>query len=341
MTSWLDAPIFFGGHRKSGTTLLLNLFDQHPQLCVFPPDSGFFYAWYPRWDSDANTDEEKIQRVADVMFGNFVRDLEKLPSFTGTFDRAPLDALLRERLQGAPLTPANVLRSTISAFHEATAVSGSSADAPAPRGWIEKTTSTEIYAAEIFTWFPNARFVHLVRDPRDNYGSLKSGWNARYHEHNDEEARLLQSMLDRGVLGLRMARANAERFGADRYRVVRYEDLVTAPEATLRELCAFMRVDFVPSLLEPTYHGLPWPGNNFEGRTFTAPSSVNVDRWRERITPHDAAVIEFHAGDLMRSFGYETAYSLEDQADAAREHYKWHNFAQQFSVVSGATTYAT
>ena len=67
MSEWLDRPIFFAGHRKSGTTLLLNLFDSHPQLCVFPSDSGFFYAWYPRYDAAEKSDKERIDRLVDVM----------------------------------------------------------------------------------------------------------------------------------------------------------------------------------------------------------------------------------------------------------------------------------
>src|SRR5687768_10638980 len=36
------------GHRKSGTTVLTNLFDSHPSLAVLPHDIKILYAYYPR-----------------------------------------------------------------------------------------------------------------------------------------------------------------------------------------------------------------------------------------------------------------------------------------------------
>ena len=334
MSEWLNRPIFFAGHRKSGTTLLLNLFDCHPQLCVFPSDSGFFYAWYPRYAAADKSDEERIDRLVDVMFANLRRDLEKLETADGGPDFDELERRFRERMTGRTVTPASILREAIGAYHSITESS-----APPPRGWVEKTTSTEIYASEVMDWYPKAKIVHLVRDPRDNFGSLKSGWTRRYREHNDTVERLLQSMLDRGGLGFRLASLNAERFGPKHYRVIRYEDLVQTPEPVLGDLCDFLEIDFDPVLLRPSLCGLPWRGNNFDGLTFDGPSAINVGRWRERINEHEACVIEFYFSELMERWGYAPAFTPAEQADAAREHYKWHNFVQQYSVFSGADTF--
>ena len=43
----LDNPVFLCGHRKSGTTILVCLFDSHPELLTYPCDSGFFYKVFP------------------------------------------------------------------------------------------------------------------------------------------------------------------------------------------------------------------------------------------------------------------------------------------------------
>ena len=43
-----DLPLaFVCGHRKSGTTLLANLLDGHPQLAVYPVDLVLLYAYFP------------------------------------------------------------------------------------------------------------------------------------------------------------------------------------------------------------------------------------------------------------------------------------------------------
>lgn len=332
---WQENATFIGGHRKSGTTLLLSLLDAHPQLCVFPPDSGFFYGYYPPYDGPEHSTDEKVQRVIDVMYGNFRRDLERLETSDGRFPHERLEQCFRERMASTPCTAANLLREAILAFHEV----GGRPEEPGLRRWVEKTTSTEIYASEVFAWFPQARFIHVIRDPRDNFGSLKSGWNARYRHQNDTIERLLQSMIERGGLGMKLARLNADRFGPERYRVVRYEDLTANPEAIMRELCPFLGIDFDGILLKPTYYGHPWRGNNFDGLKFDRASDVNVGRWSERITDHEAQVIEFHFSAEMALWGYEPVFSRDQQIDAAMRHYKWSNFAQRFSITSGVDTF--
>lgn len=42
-----DRPIFICGHPKSGTSLLRNLLDFHPQLVVYPEESRFFRQFLP------------------------------------------------------------------------------------------------------------------------------------------------------------------------------------------------------------------------------------------------------------------------------------------------------
>ena len=45
--SYLKNPVFICGHRKSGTTMLASLFDDHRDLLVYPSDSMFFYKVFP------------------------------------------------------------------------------------------------------------------------------------------------------------------------------------------------------------------------------------------------------------------------------------------------------
>ncbi len=334
---WHDKPTFICGHRKSGTTMLLCQFDAHPQLCVFPPDSGFFYAYYPIFDAGQYSDQEKKQRIVDVLYRNFKDELEGLGDGRQvSFSAEAMEQRFFERMEGKSCTPQTLLKEAVLAFHGIAGCQGETS----PQRWMEKTTSTEIYAADIFRWYPQAKCVHLIRDPRDNYGSLKSGWDARYKDQNDEVRRLLQSAVDRGGLGLRLAKLNQERFGLERYRVVRFEDLTAEPEKVMRQLANFLEIEYDDCLLRPTFCGLPWRGNNFQGLKFDKPSPVNVDRWRQRIDEHEAKVIEFYCGADMKEWGYETAFPCQEQSDAATEHYKWYNFAQRYSVMAGTDTVA-
>ena len=111
---------------------------------------------------------------------------------------------------------------------------------------------------------------------------------------------MLQSLIDRAGLGMRLAQSNRAVLGADRYLIVRFEELTRRPEAHLRTMSDFIGVAYHPSLATPTVNGAAWPGNSFDGQQFQGLSAANVGRWPDRIEPLEAATIEFFMGDVMR-----------------------------------------
>ena len=100
----------------------------------------------------------------------------------------------------------------------------------------------EHYADEILTAYPSARIIHMLRDPRNRY---------------DEMLRTTPPKVRLGRVGVntadwlesaRVARRNQERYPAN-YMVLAYETLVTQAEDTLRKVCVFIGVDYVPAML--------------------------------------------------------------------------------------------
>lgn len=317
---------FVCGHRKTGTSLLLALLDNHPELMTIPMDSGFFYAYYPLYEKDEYTLIEKKKRIVDRCILEFADFLDSTEGGRGlNFSVKELEREFDRLTENSKGDTVDFLLKLAMTFRHISPLPGD-----LQKRWVEKTTSTEIYAARIKNWFPEAKFIHIIRDPRDNYGSLKSGWEKRYKKYNDHIERLLQSHLERGRLGMELARWNAERFEDD-YLVLKFEELTIDPERQMKRVANFLEIAFQEVLLQPTVWGIPWAGNNFEGRKFEGVSSVNANRWRERITPHEAKVIEFYFADLMEYFGYDISYSKPEQIDAATTHYEWYNFAQIYS----------
>ena len=73
-------PVFLCGHRKTGTTLLLNLLDSHPDLSVYPADSGFFFKYYPLCEIENYDDEKKINEMIKTVIGSLEIEFSKLSS---------------------------------------------------------------------------------------------------------------------------------------------------------------------------------------------------------------------------------------------------------------------
>jgi hypothetical protein len=333
MNNYLENPVFICGHRKGGTTMLINMLDNASDAIVYPDDSSFFYMYYPRFESDDYTKEEKVTRVSDIIIGDVLkRGVENL-NIADEDKKSLLDKV--ELLKGdvrAKLEEKNdfsykvVLQVVMDSLRENFYPNNN------PKVWIEKTTSTELYALDMVKLFPNAKFVHITRDPRDNWASLKSGWKAKYKDVNDDPRRLLQSLLDRGKLGLEFAKYNQEVIGRDKYLVVRYEDFTSNPEHFMKIISSFIGIEYDENLLKPTTFGFEWEGNNFDGLKFKSASNKNVGRWKDRITEEEAMLIEFHCKDIMDYFDYKREFNIADTLNAAKEHYKWFNFAQQFSA---------
>ena len=153
-----------------------------------------------------------------------------------------------------------------------------------------------------FTFFPTARLLILMRDGRSVAESAMKtfGWDLdRAARAWAEGARTVQ----------RFEREEASR--ADRWRLVRYEDLVDDPEPELRRLFAFLdldatRYDFVGA------RSLPVRGSSAFGRgqgkvhwTRVArdTSFAPKERWRGW-SPAQLERFEWLAGTLLAEFGY-------------------------------------
>jgi hypothetical protein len=318
VTSPAHSPLaFVCGHRKSGTTVLTNLLDGHPQLAVYPIDLALLYAYFPAYIREHVTPQERRARLQRILFTDLA---ERVPA--RTIDIDALAGRFFAGLKDDRLEDVGGLIARLMAAFQATA-----GHPIAQTRWgVFKETSIEIYAAEIVGWFPQARFIHLLRDPRDNFAALAAGVDKHYSRLGEDHNRTLASLLNRARIGLQMAQLNRARYGVDRYHLVRFEDLATAPEPTMRAIAAFLGIDFDPCMLKPSVLGVAAGGNAFDGVASFDVSARNVGRWRDRITPQDAQVIEFHLADEMKAFGYAAAYDRMEQARAAAEFYKWQNY---------------
>ena len=167
----------------------------------------------------------------------------------------------------------------------------------------DKTPRYSIDIPLLTSLFPEARFIHIIRDGRDVSLSLMDVRLGQGHVR--EAARLWRSRVT-------AARRSGQQVGPSRYREIRYEDLIDDPEAALRPLCAFIDVPFDPSIL--TYYSrvndLPNPGLGIRYKPghqthVGEPPRKGLRNWRTQMNRHDLAVFEADAGELLDELGYE------------------------------------
>jgi len=132
--------------------------------------------------------------------------------------------------------------------------------------------------------WPDARFIHLVRDPRDVARSaLRMGWAGNTWKAVDQ-------WLEAERLWERMRTLIPPHRRID----LRYESFARRPEEELRRLCGFLGLPYESRMLE--FHR--WS-------SYRRPDPALIDQWKRKASAREIAWVEIRAGEQMARLGYE------------------------------------
>jgi len=311
--------IMLTGHRKSGTTLLHKLFDNHRGLNIYPVDLSLLYAFYPCWSSAALSMEDQKVRFTLVLRNSIYRFAgARISEHVSSFDPQKfIDFFWEVNNIEALSRPGAIITSIAKAY-----CGYAKLDQSLP--FIFKETSQTINFQGMLNEGLDIQCVQIIRDPRDNYAAIKAGVSGYYRKMNEDENESLASVLNRAKLDLELAKVllNEEGYG---FTALRFEDLVSDPHKHMEGLSKFLGVDWCDSFLSPTFLGEGFSGNNHDGIQFTGISDKNVGRWLERISPYEAAVIEGWMNRVMDDWGYKKVFKKSDHLRALEEFYAWYN----------------
>lgn len=281
MMNGSPTPVFLFGMERSGTTLLSMMMGAHPHLAVPLSTTGLWYSFYKR----LNAGYDGMRTAPDT-------------------ERLVDDIMAHERIKlwGTPLSREHILAEAIPsrydtvvyAFHQEYARQKNK------RYWgnIDIATLDSMHVAH--SLFNNAKFVHIVRDGRDVALSHQS---VPFGAGNIAEC--AEAWITRVRQNLRMGAL----LGADQYLMIKYEDLVSAPEETLEIICDFIGVEYSPEMLQ--YHeavdnNIPdekqwmWP------KLKKPPQKTNINKWKHGMTYNQRIVFENIAAPLLSELDYET-----------------------------------
>jgi hypothetical protein len=182
------------------------------------------------------------------------------------------------------------------------------------RRWAEKTPLNVRHIDWILGRFPEARFVHVIRDGRDVVCSMRQHPDRRWVDGawvKVHRPLSLDQYARRWVLD---TEAGVAHRGDPRYLEVRYEDLVQDPAGVLGSLLGDLGESFDPAmLLEPdtatTAPDAPAvaPASGTGHHAGTAISTRSMGRWRTDLTAQEQAVVQGIAGETLARMGYQDA----------------------------------
>lgn len=295
----MRSPIFILGSHKSGTSLIRSLFDGHPELFVLPFETHFLqhakYHWIDyriRRTFPGQPSKDGFVKAAKEWIRENNREVNReADSVTaGLLSEPVFDEAIACIREGS--APRQWYEQYFDAIHQALYRE----ELPEERRVVEKSVEHAEFAEDISSEWPDATFVHVVRNPYATLLSIRrfqsadgfpwlgaayqSLYNSWYHLHRNRRHR-------------------------ENYLVVRYEDLVAEPRSTMERVCRHVDVPFREGMLQPTSLGRFWPGNSTTGQDFEGISSERLGEWKQSISGLEVELINRYLSHTLHDFNYE------------------------------------
>lgn len=245
-SSAADTPIFLVGTERSGTTLLRLMLDHHPRL-AFQFESEYMVHYVG--DDGALPDPKWVvdQLTTDRIFqhAGFSSDT------SGDYLHLVNDWLRQKREQdGKPIVGATI----------------------------------HTHFDRIPHLWPNAKYIHLLRDPRDVANScVVMGWYGNAY-----------AATDHWLEAMRCWDHMCEMVPADRRMEIRYENLIQNPVDTLTDICRFIGVDYDQAIFD-----------YIDGSTYHYPDPKLTYQWKRKMPERDLRLVEGKIGEELVRRGYE------------------------------------
>jgi len=276
----LDSPVFVVGVDRSGTTLLNMMLDAHPDLLI-TYEQRTIITFYKKLTSygDLSLEKNRIELITDILADKNVKlnfpnasladfDLNECQTFTNII----------KNLYGIALEEQGKLI------------------------WGDKDPIYTQHIEILNEIFPNAKFIHLIRDGRDVALSLVTKkWGPTtftnaimYWERTIHMTRRLLRMIN-----------NAQTIE------LKYEDLVTEPEANLRKLCEFLQLEYNDKMLN-SYSAkalnnaiVKTQVSGIHKNVLDKPNTSQLFKWKKNLNTIDQSIAWEYAGGELGYFGYE------------------------------------
>ena len=274
-----EKPIFIVGMPRSGTSLLLALLSAHPNIAI-TPETQFFGIWmrmYRHLDSEKPKDMELFWKAFS----------------TGRhYLRLGLDT---ERVHAQASEAGMMTHRSIF-----TAVMREYAHAKGKNRIGEKSPRHFAYLSTLFDWYPDAKVLFLLRDPRACVASArKAPWGN-------------PSVYSQSLTWNESMDCYEEYKDDPRVMLVRYEELVQTPEPHVRGICDFLGEEYTEKLLDHATHSSfsdyhpshgMW-GVRHRDQYMQPISAKHTDKWKQKLSKNQIAVVDHLTGKRMRRFGY-------------------------------------
>ncbi|HEX6996395.1 MAG TPA: sulfotransferase [Gammaproteobacteria bacterium] len=271
-------PVFIVGCPRSGTTWLYHILLSAGRFAIYRSETNIYNAFAPAYGGFGNV------RMREAFLRKWLRSEYFLRSGLDA-DAFYAKAIERGTGPGAML---RLLMEDICAYQHA-------------ERWAECTPEYALSLARIKRDFPEALFIHIVRDGRDVALSLAKQRFIRPLPWDSERGELAAGAYWSWIVAA--AARQAEVFPDD-VLVLKYEDLVTDYARALEIVSSFIgqRID-AARVADARIGSVSRPNTSFAAQNGAA-MHQSIGRWQTELSAKRLAALEAVAGPMLDRFGY-------------------------------------
>lgn len=294
----IEKPVFILGVHKSGTSLLRNLLDGHSAFYTNPIETNFFYQWgnWTSYEYRARKPKKIKNSLLKKRFIKLIKHLNERDNIYSDGDTRGIFDIEKFQNHISKITPETSKREIMGIYFDAVHYSITGEEIPAHKRVVHKAVGLAEFALELRKLFPQSKFIHIVRNPYSNIASYR-----KFYEMDGKYplmSRMIAAMENNFYFLYKNKRL------LDNYYVIRYEDLVSNPEAHLPKIAEFLGIEFKPILLKPTALSKPWEGNSTTDAKFSGIDASHLQKWKKRIHPMEVYFINNNFQHILRDFNY-------------------------------------
>ncbi|MBL1233593.1 MAG: sulfotransferase [Flavobacteriales bacterium] len=190
----------------------------------------------------------------------------------------------------------------------------------------DKNPAYAVFIPELLEVFPDAKFIHIIRDYRDNVVSNSKAFGEKSFGY-----------LSYGWLVFNKKIEAAKKIYPNKFYTLRYEDLVNFPKEKTIEICRFLNLEFNEKMLNfsTKIEALPieLPNNH---KNLTKPiNNSQVGKYKGVLTKNELELIDFICGDLAKKYDYNASSKNEKNLYILKlMWYKFRYYQFQFIIKS-------
>jgi len=285
---------FILGNPRSGTSLLRIILNNHKNI-IAPPESGFAHWWLKKYDKWQKKDCDNSSKL-----NSFINDLmlsRKIETWKLNFNNLSEEIKLTK-----PSNYSELITLVYLSFISKTNV----------KVIIDKNNYYINHLNELLKIWPDAYFIHLVRDGRDVASSYielmdKDIKNLKYKPKLSKNIANIASEWANNVLSIEDFLLTIDK---DKRITIKFEDLILSTIDTLNDLCEKFKIEFDDAMMNyysqtaPKYLE-PKETSHWKKKTTSPPLTSRVGRYHEDLSPSDLKIFSSIADEALSKFGYK------------------------------------